>query len=83
MQYAFWQPSLQQVIYRYLDCGDFHNGFARVRCGDCGHEYLLYSFSFHFFPGYRRSLLRTVILDNIKQVLTTSLLIQHLFHLLR
>jgi hypothetical protein len=20
------------VIYRYLDCGDLHNGFARVKC---------------------------------------------------
>ena len=51
-QYGFWRPYLQQVIYRYLDCGDFHNGFARVRCGDCGHEYLL-AFSCkrrHFCP---------------------------------
>jgi len=23
------------VIYRYLDCGDLHNGFARVKCKDC------------------------------------------------
>jgi hypothetical protein len=40
------------VIYRYLDCGDLHNGFARVRCGGCGHEYLL-AFSCkrrHFCP---------------------------------
>ena len=29
------------VIYKYLDCGDLHFGFARVRCEDCGHEYLL------------------------------------------
>jgi len=32
---------VSQVIYRYLDCGDLHLGFARVRCMDCGHEYLL------------------------------------------
>jgi hypothetical protein len=40
------------VIYRYLDCGILHNGFARVRCKDCGHEYLL-AFSCkrrHFCP---------------------------------
>ena len=39
-------------IYRYLDCGDPRNGFARVRCKDCGHEYLL-AFSCkrrHFCP---------------------------------
>jgi hypothetical protein len=28
------------VIYRYLECGDLHFGFARVKCQDCGHEYL-------------------------------------------
>jgi len=40
------------VIYRYLDCGDLHKGFARVKCKDCGHEYLP-AFSFkrrHFCP---------------------------------
>ncbi len=40
------------MIYRYLDCGDLHNGFARVKCKDCGHEYLL-AFSCkrrHFCP---------------------------------
>jgi hypothetical protein len=29
------------VIYRYLNCGDLHFGFARVKCKDCGHEFLL------------------------------------------
>jgi len=28
-QYGFWRPYVEQVIYRYLDCGDLHNGFAR------------------------------------------------------
>lgn len=40
------------MIYRYLDCGILHNGFARVRCGDCCHEFLL-AFSCkrrHFCP---------------------------------
>ncbi len=39
--YGFWRPCLQKVIYRYLDCGDLHHGFARVKCRDCRHEYLL------------------------------------------
>jgi len=30
-QYGFWRPYIEQVIYRYLDCGDLHNGFARVK----------------------------------------------------
>jgi len=27
-QYGFWRPYVPQVLYRYLDCGDIHNGFA-------------------------------------------------------
>jgi ribosomal protein S27E len=51
-QYGFWRPYVEQVIHRYLDCGNLHNGFARVKCKDCGHEYLL-AFSCkrrHFCP---------------------------------
>ena len=51
-RYGFFRPYVRQVIYRYLDCGILHNGFARVRCEDCGHEYLL-AFSCkrrHFCP---------------------------------
>ncbi|BBO67813.1 hypothetical protein DSCA_17430 [Desulfosarcina alkanivorans] len=40
-QYGFFRPYVKQVIYRYLDCGILQNGFARVRCGEYGHEYLL------------------------------------------
>ena len=40
-QYGFWRPYIEQVIYRYLDCDNLHNGCARVKCKDCGHEYLL------------------------------------------
>ena len=29
------------VIYKYLDCGDLHQGFDRIKCNDCHHEYLL------------------------------------------
>jgi hypothetical protein len=29
--YGFWRPYIEKVIYRYLDCGDLHNGFARVK----------------------------------------------------
>ncbi|MCX5824414.1 MAG: hypothetical protein NTY86_13145 [Deltaproteobacteria bacterium] len=31
-QYGFWRPYVEQEIYRYLDYGDLHNGFARVKC---------------------------------------------------
>ena len=30
-QYGFWRSYVDQVIYRFLDCGDPHNGFARVK----------------------------------------------------
>ena len=51
-QYGFSRAYLTRVIYRYLDCGDLHNGFARIKCRDCCHEYLL-AFSCkrrHFCP---------------------------------
>jgi len=28
-------------MVHFLECGDLHAGFARVRCGECGNEYLL------------------------------------------
>lgn len=40
-RYGFWRTYIMTVIYKYLDCGDFHMGFARVCCEECGHEYLL------------------------------------------
>jgi len=40
-KYGFWRPYVMNVIYRYLDCGDPHFGFARVKCEDCGNEYIL------------------------------------------
>jgi hypothetical protein len=30
-RYGFFRLYVSQVIYRYLDCGDLNNGFARVR----------------------------------------------------
>ena len=40
-KYGFWRPHVIDVIYKYLDCGDLHFGFARVKCDDCNEEYLL------------------------------------------
>lgn len=39
--YGYWRPHIIDVIYKYLDCGDPHLGFARVMCADCNTEYLL------------------------------------------
>jgi len=40
-EYGYWRSHIIEVIYKYLDCGDLHVGFARVKCPDCKHEYLL------------------------------------------
>lgn len=51
-RFGFWRPYIMDVIYRYLDCGDMKCGFARVKCTECGHEFLV-SYSCkrrHFCP---------------------------------
>ena len=37
-KYGFWRPIIEHSVTAYLKCGDLQEGFARVRCGDCGHE---------------------------------------------
>ena len=57
-RYGFWRPYITDVIYRWLDCGDLRCGFARIRCDNCGHEYLL-PFSCkrrHFCPSCHQKL---------------------------
>jgi ribosomal protein S27E len=39
--FGYWRHHITDVIYKYLDCGDLHCGFARVKCKDCNNEYLL------------------------------------------
>jgi len=39
--YGYWRNHITNVIYKYLDCGDLHLGFARMKCKDCNNEYLL------------------------------------------
>ena len=34
---GFWRTYIMTVIFKYLDCGDLHMGFARVRCEEFGH----------------------------------------------
>ncbi|MEJ2024325.1 MAG: transposase [Deltaproteobacteria bacterium] len=40
-RYGFWRAFVDDQALRYLDCGLFENGFARIRCLDCAEEYLL------------------------------------------
>jgi len=32
---------VRQAFRKYLECGIFVHGFARARCGDCGHDYFV------------------------------------------
>jgi hypothetical protein len=38
---GFWRGFVDEQVRRYLDCGLFENGFARIRCPECSEEYLL------------------------------------------
>jgi Zn finger protein HypA/HybF involved in hydrogenase expression len=40
-EYGFWRPVIAEVVEKYLECGDLAHGFARIRCENCGHEYIL------------------------------------------
>jgi len=40
-RYGFWRGFVDEQVRRYLDCGLYENGFARVRCPECRAEYLL------------------------------------------
>ncbi|MCP3890804.1 MAG: hypothetical protein GY702_18320, partial [Desulfobulbaceae bacterium] len=34
-------PVISHVVNKYLECGDLHQGFARIKCPHCQHEYIL------------------------------------------
>ncbi|WP_246765567.1 transposase zinc-binding domain-containing protein [Aminobacter sp. SR38] len=35
------KPFVRKAFAKYLECGIFAHGFARARCGDCGHDYFV------------------------------------------
>jgi ribosomal protein S27E len=37
-RYGFWRPVIRRAVDKFVKCGDLREGFARVRCPDCGHE---------------------------------------------
>ena len=39
--HGFLRPVVSGVVAAYLKCGDLKQGFARVRCPECHHEFLL------------------------------------------
>ena len=39
--HGYLRRCVEPAVHRYLDCGIFDQGFARVRCPDCRHEFLV------------------------------------------
>jgi hypothetical protein len=35
------KPHVRKAFEKYLECGIFSHGFARARCDDCGHDFLV------------------------------------------
>lgn len=40
-RYRFFRPVIHKAVFDYLKCGDPREGFARVRCPDCRHEFFV------------------------------------------
>ena len=40
-KYGYFRPVIKEVVEEYLQCGDLKDGFARIRCQDCGRQFLL------------------------------------------
>ncbi len=70
-QYSFLRHYVQQVIYRYLDCGILDNGFARARRGECGRRMRIIAFIEDTVNQYIVPWRKTT--TNINMVLQTSM----------
>jgi len=44
--YGFWRPVIHDSVEKFRKCGDLKQGFARIKCDDCGHE-MFVPFSCH------------------------------------
>ncbi|MHC5009265.1 MAG: transposase zinc-binding domain-containing protein, partial [Planctomycetota bacterium] len=40
-RYGFWRPVIARTVDKFLACGDLHEGFARIRCPRCRHEFFV------------------------------------------
>ena len=40
-RFGFFRAVIGESVRAFLKCGDLKQGFARVRCKNCGYEYLL------------------------------------------
>ncbi len=51
-KYGFFRPVIGEVVRAYLRCGDLKDGFARVRCYDCGYEFLLQLICYSYYTSF-------------------------------
>jgi len=40
-RYGTWRPAITRAVTHYLGCGDLREGFARVHCPKCGHDFFV------------------------------------------
>ena len=40
-RYGLFRPVIRKAVFEFLKCGDLREGFARVRCPDCRHEFFV------------------------------------------
>ncbi len=40
-KYGFYRPVISHVVRKYLECGDLHEGFTRIKFPDCHHQFIL------------------------------------------
>jgi len=40
-RFGHWRRAIDHAVAEFLRCGDLNHGFARVRCPDCRHEFLV------------------------------------------
>jgi len=40
-KHGFLKPLIEEVVNKFLNCGDLKRGFARVKCPDCDKQYVL------------------------------------------
>ena len=53
-RYGFFRSVILEVVRAYLRCGDLKEGFARVRCPNCGHEFLLQLICYSYYTSSAR-----------------------------
>ncbi len=58
-----WRSFISEVIYKYLECGDPHFGFARVKCEERNHDYN-WSVTHGYYSNKSRGMRKEASLDD-------------------